>query len=266
MLVEFLFPIMLISSSNPGLILISLIGITVFHVFIFINLPMAVPLEWNVMMVYGGFVLFQMHPEYAVSAINNPVLIGLFFIVYGCLPVIGNLYPKYVSFLMSMRYYAGTWAYSVWLFKGNALDRIDANITKSAPALFKQLRYFYDAPTAAQILSRVIGFRLMHLPGRALIDLVPAAVDHIEEYIWMDGEFMAGELLGWNFGDGHLHGENLLESVQRRCGFASGELRVIMVESPELHTQKMNWRIYDAKDGLRKQGVATIDALKAKML
>jgi hypothetical protein len=207
-----------------------------------------------------------MHPEYAVSAVTNPFLIGLFLIVYGCLPVIGNLYPKYISFLMSMRYYAGTWAYSIWLFKGNALDKIDANITKSAPALFKQLRYFYDAQTSEQILSRVIGFRLMHLPGRALMDLVPAAVDNLDDYTWMDGEFMAGELVGWNFGDGHLHSEHLLESVQQRCGYEPGELRVIFVESPQLHTQKMSWRIYDAHDGLCSAGIVTIDELNAKML
>ena len=38
-------------------------------------------------------------------------------------------------------------------------------------------------------------------------------------------------LLGWNFGDGHLHHEQLLAAVQAECGFEPGDLRVLILES-----------------------------------
>ena len=260
--IEFIFPIVLMFAHNPEIVFYALIGITCFHTFIFINLPMAVPLEWNFIMVYGGWLLFYRHPEFSGGHLSNPILISLFLISYIILPIIGHLFPKFVSFLMSMRYYAGTWAYSIWLFKGDAADKIDACITKSSPALIKQLNFFYDRSTSESILSRVNAFRLMHLPGRALHDLLPKAVDNMNDYTWADGEFIAGEILGWNFGDGHLHQELLLNSVQKRCGFAAGELRVIMVESLQLHTQKINWRIYDAQDDLITSGYTTVAQLK----
>jgi len=89
----------------------------------------------------------------------------------------------------------------------------------------------------------------MHLHGRALQQLLPLAVDDIDAYTWRDGELVAGVVLGWNFGDGHLHSEALLEAVQRRCGFAPGELRCIFVESQPLGNPFLSWRIADAAEG-----------------
>ncbi len=260
--VEFVLPILLILNPNPDIAFYALMGITCFHVFIFINLPMGVPLEWNIMMVYGGYILFLMNPTFAVSAVSEPLIIVVLCISLVFLPILGNLFPKYISFLLSMRYYAGTWAYSVWLFKGNAMDKIDAHIPKTSPAIMKQLALFYDKKTSDAIFSRTIAFRMMHLPGRALHELVPKAVDNIDDYVWMDGEFMAGEIIGWNFGEGHLHSETLLASVQKRCHFEAGELRVIMVESPQFHTQKLAWRIHDAKTGKMESGFTRTQALE----
>jgi hypothetical protein len=157
-----------------------------------------------------------------------------------------------------MRYYAGTWGYSVWLFKGNGKAKIDQNITKSSKALATQLDLLYDNEITRAILSRMYAFRYMHLSGRLLQELVPKAVDDIEAYEWAEGETIAGEIIGWNFGDAHLQGENLLTSVQKRCGYESGELRVIIVESPSFFTQNIEWKILDAKDGLLDTGVGNI--------
>jgi hypothetical protein len=52
----------------------------------------------------------------------------------------------------------------------------------------------------------------MHLQGRALPVLLPKAVARVEDYEYVDGELVAGLALGWNFGDGHLHTEQLLRA------------------------------------------------------
>lgn len=269
-IVEFVFPMLLVAGTllhwDQTTMFYILAALTAFHLFIFINFPVAVPLEWNIMMVYGGWLLFWMHPEFNISATGHLSISLLFTLCFLVLPIVGNFFPKYVSFLLSMRYYAGTWAYSIWLFKGDAKTRkMDPNVTKTSPDLRRQLKIYYDDKTSDSLISRLIAFRLMHLPSRALHDILPKAVDNLNDYYWIDGEFLMGEIIGWNFGDGHLHHEPVLKDLQKRCGFESGELRVIMVESPQLHNGKMHWRINDAKDGLMEEGYTYIRDLKDKM-
>ena len=61
-----------------------------------------------------------------------------------------------------------------------------------------------------------------------------------------DGEVIAGWLLGWNFGDGHLHNEQLVDIVQAHCHFEPGDLRCIFVEGQPLLRHIFHWRVYDA--------------------
>ena len=109
-----------------------------------------------------------------------------------------------------------------------------------------------------------MAFRLMHLHGRALSELVPKALPRFDEYEWLDGEIVAGIVLGWNFGDGHLHGEQLLRSVQEQCGFEEGELRCIMVESQPLGQSTLQYRIVDAKKGTLESGHVDVATLRAR--
>jgi Transmembrane protein of unknown function (DUF3556) len=88
-----------------------------FHLFIISTYPLAVPLEWNVLFAYATVFLFLGFPNqdgYGVWDISSPwllvaILTGLLFF-----PVLGNLRPDLVSFLPSMRQYAGNWASAVW--------------------------------------------------------------------------------------------------------------------------------------------------------
>ena len=139
---------------------------------------------------------------------------------------------------------------------------MDSHIKKTSLSLKKQLLKLYDEDTANAILDRFISFRSMHFHGRLLQKLIPKAVDNIEEYDWREGEVIAGIVLGWDFGDGHLHQESLLKAVQKRCNYDSGEVRVIMVESQPFGRNYMDWRIVDAKDGQLENGRTTIGELK----
>ena len=94
----------------------------------------------------------------------------------------------------------------------------------------------------------------MHFEGRPLLEALPVAVDDIEDYDWYEGELIGGMILGWNFGDGHLNGEQLLRTIQPICGFEEGELRVISVESQPLFGPTMHWRVYDAASGKLAEG------------
>jgi hypothetical protein len=179
------------------------------------------------------------------------------------LPLLGNLAPGRLSFLLAMRYYAGNWAYGVWLFRGDSHRKL-SRLKTSAPWVQDQLLRYFDEATGVGLAGKVMAFRLMHLHGRALPVLLPRAVPRFEDYGYFDGEIIAGYVLGWNFGDGHLHREQLLRAVQAQCGFEPGELRCVFVEAEPLCRRTLSYRIHDAASGLIEQGELPVSELRAR--
>jgi len=233
------------------------------HGYITSNVPMGVPIEWNVAVVYGAMALFWAHTRVPMWSVGPPWIVAFLVVMLAVLPLLGNFAPARLSFLMAMRYYAGNWAYSIWLFKGETYRKL-GKLATSSPWVYDQLARFYDQRTAVGLVGKVMGFRLMHLHGRALLILVPKAVDRLEDYEWMDGEIVAGLALGWNFGEGHLHQEQLLESIQAQCGFEAGELRCIFVESQPMGGSTLAYRIVDAKTGEMERGELPIAELRSR--
>ncbi|HEX8108101.1 MAG TPA: DUF3556 domain-containing protein [Kofleriaceae bacterium] len=260
---ELAVPLILLVSPGGASLLVGFALMLVLHTFITSNVPLGVPIEWNVMVVYGAFALFWAHPEITVQGVSSPALAVFLVVMLIGAPLVGNLAPGALSFLLAMRFYAGNWPYGVWLFRGDSYRKLD-RLTKTAPWVHDQLGRFYDRSTAVGLLGKVMGFRLMHLQGRALPVLIPRAVDRLEDYEYLDGEIVAGLVLGWNFGDGHLHRESLLAAVQAQCGFAPGELRCIFVESQPLGRATMAYRIHDAATGQLDAGVLDVRAMRRR--
>jgi len=260
-LLELAVPIVLLYGHGGMVTLVGLVLMLALHGYITSNVPMGVPLEWNVMMVYGGFFLFWKHADVRLSALTLPVAT---FLVVMCVivPLAGNFVPSRVPFLMAMRYYAGNWAYSIWFFRGDSYKKLD-RLTKISPWIYDQLDRLYPRSVGVGIVGKVIAFRLMHLHGRALSSLIPKAIDRFGDYEWVDGEIVAGLVLGWNFGDGHLHREQLLRAVQAQCGFEEGELRCIMVESQPMGGKSLHYRVHDAKTGMLEEGDVEVARLRA---
>ena len=257
---EFTLPLLLLVAPSGLLLSIAVVGMVIFHVHIFSTFPLAVPLEWNVFMIFGILFLFGHYGAVPFSTLDEPLLIAVLAVTCVGVPVLGNFRPDLISFLPSMRYYAGNWATSQWLFKkeGNAEAKLDESITKAAPIVGEQLAKFYDRDTVELLLYKGLAFRSMHAHGRALNGLLSHAVDDVESYDVREGELIAGVVLGYNFGDGHFHNEQLLAAVQEKCNFAAGELRVIMIESQPAHLQRQHYRIYDAAEGLIEEGYVKV--------
>ena len=140
------------------------------------------------------------------------------------LPILGNFRPDKFSFLPSMRYYAGNWA-TTRGYSAREAGRRRSSIPRSRSRrriLAEQVGDIYDPETAEYLLNRGLAFRAMHSHGRALNALLPHAVDDVEAYDVREGELISNVVNGWNFGDAHFHGAQLLEAIQERCGFADG--------------------------------------------
>jgi hypothetical protein len=261
--IEASIPLMLILSPSPGFTLFAVCIATVFHGWIAANNPAGMPIEWNIVMVYGAWFLFGMNPEVSpLLVLDTPILAGLLFAGLVALPAYGNFVPSQVSFLLAMRYYAGNWAYTVWLFRDDAVEKLD-RITKASGTMRQQLDpLMEDKEELERALMMSPYYRYVHLQGRPLLEALPQAVDDIERYEWMDGEVLGGIVVGWNFGDGHLHDGQLLRAVQEDCGFDEGELRVICVEGQPLFGKTMAWQVLDAKTGLVAEGETEIGPMR----
>ena len=256
--IEYLFPLVLVlADGGPvGPVTVLALGVMfAFHLFITASFPMGVPIEWNVLFVYSMFVLFGAHPQVTLLDLGRaPLLLAVLLLGVLLGPVLGNLRPDLVSFLPSMRYYAGNWAASTWLFKPGVEARMDECLVKTAPTISRQLDLLYDDETAAALKGKVRAFRSMHLHGRAFNAVLNDVVQDADAWDITDGEPVAGVALGWNFGDGHLSHEQLLDALQARCDFAPGEVRVIALESQPFHRPTLRWRYLDAATGVLASG------------
>jgi hypothetical protein len=256
-------PIVLLLAPGGWSLVLGMVLMLMLHGYITSNVPMGVPIEWNVMVVYGAFALFWAHPDVSLLDLGSAPLAIFLGVMLVVVPLAGNLWPRRVSFLPAMRYYAGNWAYGVWLFRGEGYRKLD-RLTKSAAWIYDQLDRFYDRATGVGLIGKVMAFRLMHLHGRALPALISKAVSRFEDYEYLDGELVAGLVLGWNFGDGHLHREELLHAVQEQCGFEEGELRCIFVESQPLGRSTLAYRIVDARAGLLEAGELDVRSMRQR--
>ena len=61
-------------------------------------------------------------------------------------------------------------------------------------------------------------------------------------------------MIGFNFGDGHLHDWRLIQAIQKRCNFAPGEFIVVWVESQPVHRDYQEYQIIDAALGVVERG------------
>ncbi|MGO8768993.1 MAG: DUF3556 domain-containing protein [Mycobacterium sp.] len=256
---EFLVPAVLVFVADGHPWRWFLIGFMVlFHLNILSNLPMGVPLEWNVFFIFSLFYLFGHYGTIHALDLQSPLLLAILIVALAVVPIAGNMLPEKVSFLPAMRYYAGNWASSVWCFRAGAEDRIEANVVKSSALVVNQLAKLYDRATAEIMSDKTAAFRAMHAHGRAINGLLPRAIDNEADYSIREGEIVAGPLVGWNFGEGHLHNEQLLEAVQRRCHFEEGDVRVIVLEGQPIHIQRQAYRIVDAKSGVIEEGYVDV--------
>ena len=255
--------LLLLTAGNPLLTALVLCLMASFHGFIAVNNPSGMPIEWNILMVYGGVFLFGFHPEASMLALGQlPRLLAFLFIFLFAIPCYGNFVPARVSFLLAMRYYAGNWAYNIWLFRKGSSAKLH-QLTKAAGTMREQLEGMLpDTEMLDLAMEMSMAHRFMHLEGRPLLEALPRAVENIDDYEWMEGEVLCGVVLGWNFGDGHLNDRRLLEAVQEQCNFEAGELRVVTVESQPLFGRTMKWMIHDAASGFLEEGETDIASMR----
>jgi Transmembrane protein of unknown function (DUF3556) len=263
--VEFCVPLVLLFSHSPTLTVAAVAVMICFHVFIISTFPLAVPLEWNALFIFITAFLFLGHPNQAGYGLGDmdPVLLVLTVASLLFFPVLGNLRPDLVSFLPSMRQYAGNWATAMWALAPGAEAKLDEHIVKSAEMQKAQLTPTYGAEAAEVVMQQTLGWRSLHSQARGLNSVMLNQLgDDIDTYSLLEAEFACNAILGFNFGDGHLHDHKLIAAIQKRCRFAPGEFIVVWVESEPFGSGRQDYWVMDAAIGIVERGSwAVVDAV-----
>jgi transmembrane protein DUF3556 len=258
--VEGLVPLVLFFTHGGWPTAIAAFVMLVFHFGILSAIPMGVPLEWNVFMMFSVLALFVGHADIGLGDLTSPLPIVLFAVLAGTVAV-GNLFPRKVSFLPGMRYYAGNWDTTQWCMKPSAEEKIKAGLVAIASMPQSQVERIYGSPEQALVmLHSGYAFRAMNTHGRALFTLVHRAMADGNEadYVVTEGERLCSTAIGWNFGDGHMHNEQLIAAMQERCGFEPGEVRVVLLDAQPIHRQRQEYRLVDAATGEFERGFVRV--------
>lgn len=250
-------PVALFCSDGGVVTYVAALLLAALHLVILTSVPLGVPLEWNVFMLFGIGSIFLAHTDVGLRDVSNPwPILALTAVLVGTVAV-GHVWPRKVSFLPGMRYYAGNWDTSVWLFTDSASQKIaDARVGLG----LLQHKFFektFGSKEKAELpLHMGYAFRAMFAHGRAVMTLLDRAVPggRAAEYVPVEGETVAAYAIGWAFGDGHLHQEQLLAALQARCHFAPGEVRVVMLDGQPMHRQRQEYRLVDAATGEFESG------------
>jgi hypothetical protein len=259
---EGLVPLLLFLSHGGWPTTIAAFVMIVFHLNILLAFPMGVPLEWNVFMIFGVLWLFVAHARLGLSDLANPLPVAILFTVIAGTVVIGNLFPRKVSFLAGMRYYAGNWDTTVWCVKPSADEKFRIGSRALGPMYHLQLERLYKTKEEVLVpIHLAFAFRGMNTHGRALYTLVHRALAGYDEddYNLCEGENLCSMVLGWNFGDGHMHNECLIDALQQRCGFEPGDVRVVILDAQPIHIQRQEYRLVDAATGEFERGYVDVD-------
>lgn len=255
--VELIVPLVLLFSTDQRVTVAAVAIMVGYCLFIVSTFPLAVPLEWNLLFAFGAIALFLGFPGWAGYSLLDfsSVWVGigiaaalLFF------PVLGNIRPDKVSFLPSLRQYAGNWASAIWTFTPGAEQKLDAVIRPTSNQVDQLQQLGYPEVAAEITMQQTIAWRSMHSQGRGLLSLAYRTLPDIETRTIREGEFACNSVIGFNFGDGHLHNAELISALQKRCQFAPGEFVVFWVESQPITRGTQTYQIIDAALGVIERG------------
>lgn len=256
--VEIITPLVLLFSTDHRLTLAGVVLMVVFHLFITSTFPLAVPLEWNILFGYLAVFLFLGFPNgdgFGVGDMSSPVLTVAIVACLAFFPVLGNLRPDLVSFLPSMRQYAGNWASALWTFTPGAEEKLNRLPHRPTTNQVDQLQALGYPPAVAEVtMQQTIAWRSMHSQGRGLFSVLAARLDDLDSRTVREAEFGCNSVIGFNFGDGHLHDAQLIAALQKRIGFAPGEFVVCWVESQAIHSSVQHYQLIDAALGVIERG------------
>jgi hypothetical protein len=270
--VECVAPLVLLFSPGviPSFVVLPIVAAAVlvlFHLGVLSAMPAGVPLEWNVLMIFGIFTLFIDKAGLKLGDLKHPIPVASLIVVVIGAAVLGNLFPQKIWFLPpATRYYAGNGDSALWCLTKSAQETIEKNVITMVSMPHVHFEKHYDKQQAEVLTYLGYAFRAMNTHGRALFTLANRAIPPGRDaaYTIVDGERICTTVVGWNFGDGHLPTAQLIAALQRRCQFEPGQTRIVILDAQPIHRKTQQYRLVDAATGEFERGVIQVADLVSR--
>ena len=257
--VEFVLPLVILFSTDWTVTVLATIGLMIFHVFIYSMFALAMPQEWNLFFLWATpivFLGFFAGDGYAVWDASSWWIVAGAAVLTLTLPIVGNFRPDLVSFLLSMRQYAGNWASATMAFRLNgAEDKLDhPDFITEIQSHRRQLSKLFGPEAAELFLQKTVAFRMMNSQGRGHMSIMMEHCDDLDNYRFREGEMLCTFFVGGQFGDGHLFNEFTIQAIQDRCHFEPGEFLTVWTEAQPLGKKELQYKVIDAALGVVERG------------
>ena len=189
--IEGLVPLVLFFSHGGWPTAIAAFVMLCFHFGILSSIPMGVPLEWNVFMMFSVLALFVGHAQVGLADMTTPLPVVLFVVVAGTVvrrkpvPAQGVVPARHAVLRRQLGHHA------VVRQAVGRRRRSPKDIVAIASMPQAQMERFYGSPETAQMyLYMGYAFRAFNTHGRAMFTLAHRAMagQNEDDYVLTDGE------------------------------------------------------------------------------
>mmetsp|Transcript_94073 Transcript_94073/g.196283 ORF Transcript_94073/g.196283 Transcript_94073/m.196283 type:complete len:578 (+) Transcript_94073:46-1779(+) len=246
---EWFFPLCCLAAPGCLLNYLGVFGMNTYHFFIWSTLPMASVFEWQ---YYAAYINIFFYGYNSFSLPTSPGLIAFIIVTGFVLPIIGQIYPPLVPFLMSYRQYAGNWRLGVWAISKDAAEKLKK--TKSynsivwqteapeswggARAEWLYLATFLEIPLFRGVVSMMESF----LKERAA---------KADDFYFITTFHAANAMFGWDLAVGWTtYRECIRKGLVEICDLKPGEFYWILIEPASiLPPHKLKYIVCDITKG-----------------
>eukprot|EP00929_Paragymnodinium_shiwhaense_P039526 TRINITY_DN20743_c0_g1_i2.p1 TRINITY_DN20743_c0_g1~~TRINITY_DN20743_c0_g1_i2.p1 ORF type:complete len:567 (-),score=54.49 TRINITY_DN20743_c0_g1_i2:571-2271(-) len=248
---EWLLPICCVASA-PGEVVnrIGVAGMIAYHAFIWCTLPTASVFEWQYFTMIMTYFLYGLHP--LAFPTSSPFLVAFLVVVLLVFPVVGQLKPTLVPFLLAYRQYAGNWRMGMMLLRRKSKAKFERLKT------YESIYFWEHAPKEmggerAQFITFapflvVPQFRGVFSIMEAFFEQTNTSTDDF----WLVLQFpFVNAVMGWNLGGGwEINRECWRNAMVDICGLEPGDMYMVMCEPVEaLPPYNLAYRVMDMAKG-----------------
>jgi len=191
------------------------------------------PAEADAFLVFSAVALFGARAGVGAATLTSWVLTLLLGLLLAGRVVLGLAAPRCVSAVLSLRCHTGSEPVSLWLVRTDA----------SGPARL--------------LATAAADHRSGALPRRATLRrLAERVTGDLGRYRLLDGDAVAGAVLGCSLGDGRLAGGALLDALSERVDVGPGQLRLVTLAG-QRPGGPVHYRVTDAATGKVEEGRLT---------
>jgi len=239
---EIIFPVSC-CMANPSVAMFGTIGMCLYHCFIINTLPFASVFEWNYFCIIMAIFLF--YPGVHTFAFpHSHGLIAFLSVVSFAVPLLGNIAPNIVPFLVSYRPYMGNWRFAFYVCHKKAADKHKKLKSWENPWTEENGKWFYgllggigkQGFEAMEQWNYILGASLMYVPGyRAFVPIMEKLCEDngwdINDVLWSHSEPYQNQIFGWSLGTGWIAArECVRQAYNEICNFDEKEMYFIQFE------------------------------------